>query len=66
MSIKDQIDHIFGYFYEAYVKRWHEQSLTGNINLSVNFFKGGISSSNFEDKETKKLDELREIKKFSN
>ena len=61
MSIKQEIDCIFKYFLVAYAQRWHEQSLTGKINLTINFFKGGISSANFEDKETKKISELREI-----
>lgn len=61
MSIKREMECIFRYFYNAYAERWHEQGLTGKSRLTVNFFKGGVSSANFEDKETKKLSELREI-----
>lgn len=64
-DIFDDLDYAFGYLYEAYVQRWHEQGLTGHIDLSVNFFKGGISASNYADKETKKPDELRKGRKFS-
>lgn len=60
MSIKVNLDLACGYFYDAYVRRWHEQKLTGSIVMKVNFFKGGISSISYDDTETKKLDELRE------
>ena len=65
MSIKNEIARTFGHFYDAYIERWHEQGLTGKLSLTVNFYKGGLASSRFEDIETKTVDELREVKKFS-
>lgn len=64
-NIRHEADKIFGYFYHAYVNRFHEQGLTGKAILTINFFKGGVGHPNFEDYETKKMDELKGAANFS-
>jgi len=64
-QLRNYLDHAFGHATDAYIQRWNEQKLTGSILISVNMFKGGLSSVNISEKETIHESRLTETIKFS-
>lgn len=65
-------DKIIGRFYETYALRWAEQKLTGNLVLTLNFFKGALNRPHLgedtgiiKDTEVVDLAEFEDAVRFS-